>query len=253
VGLVSYLAILVYALFALLKRLPNRLPLRNALLPAIVLVAAHTFVDFEMSFEFFAVVFYILLVVIAVSLPDNANILPKLQKPGEYLVRSVTVVMLLVTLTLCAGTTAGFAAIDEAVNQDDTIQLEKLTQAVSFGITVDPLHAASYKLSYVSLLAGEDVPAKTARLAADFAGDLEPEVAESAAACKALVDYNYYNGDFDKALYYTQAMIYTRPHDVAIYDAALEICDALQADASTEQQAKAIKLASAITKAKQQL
>jgi hypothetical protein len=248
VGVIFYITMLGYALLRIIKGWRSGSKRCLSLLPIFVLVLIHSAIDFEMSLEFFMIVFYILLAVVAAE-SNNCHCPPVIASHSIGII-SVFIIPIL-ALLLCFGRIVGLFGIFNIADEDGTVPLENLTAAVQKGVKIDPLHADDYKLTYVVMLSSEELETDDASRVKRYVDNLAKSASESVDVCSALSDYYYYQGDLTRALQYIVLMTKTRPHDASIYDAAFEMCDIIEVDAdeiSREQIMKTVAEIAALKK-----
>jgi hypothetical protein len=233
VGLIAYLAMLCYAAFLLLRsrrRVDENADDAIPLFASLLLIVLHTAIDFELSFEWFLVVFYILLAIAAAMMeqqPAERGGVRALSRFRPILAKSLILILPCFMLLLIIGTALASYGVNHVEDDAGDISLEKLTGAVKRGIILDPFHAADYKSAYVTILTGEEVPDDSSKLAAEYAADLGTISDRSVGACETLIQYYYAQDDFVSALRYAERLPLVRPMDAAGWTNALEYCDAL--------------------------
>jgi hypothetical protein len=194
----------------------------------------HTAIDFEMSFDWFLIVFYMLTAVIAAR--SDAR-LPQLAGKGGMasvfgkIGSAVLILIPTLMVVMCVGTGAASASFDKLGN-DGAVSPETLSAVVRRNVVLDMPHAADYKAAYVDhifLLTGGSASVDEVALAARYAADLAAMSDRSVGACETLIGYHYARGDMERALYYAKKIVQVRPMDPDTRASSQALCLELQA------------------------
>jgi O-antigen ligase len=225
VGLILFAGFLVLTVMAWWRLRSTQPALATIALPAVLLLAGHAAIDFDLSFlPNLTVLFALAAAGFAGAGEEGARNRPK------WLSGVVAGGVLLVGV----GLTGGRLAADQVMSglEDSAeLTLESLTSAVDTATTLDPLHRLDYWTSYVEVAGAEADPS--------YPEKLRPFTDRSMAACETLMNYALENDDLETALSYIEAMPKTRPLDPQAKQTALGYAQQLLPMVSGDPQATA--------------